>query len=166
MANNIREIITMAVIAKGKKRSKNKYSFEATGISKVLGCWVCNHRYSATIQDDDPQVVGTYDLHIWYSDNDGNDSSLLKKQISYVDHMDVVNKENRAFSEDDEIEVTCRELPKCIKVSNTDSEITVEIEKEMAIRVIGRASILVETKNDRETWEEVDDINFDEDFVK
>lgn len=37
MANNIREIITQAVIAKGKKRTLNKYPFSIEGYDKILG---------------------------------------------------------------------------------------------------------------------------------
>ena len=47
MANNIREIITQAVIAKGKKRTLNKYPFSIEGYDKILGCWITNHRYNA-----------------------------------------------------------------------------------------------------------------------
>ena len=39
MANNIREIITQAVIAKGKKRTLNKYPFVIENYDKILGCW-------------------------------------------------------------------------------------------------------------------------------
>ena len=36
MANNIREIITQAVIAKGKKRTLNKYPFVIENYDKIL----------------------------------------------------------------------------------------------------------------------------------
>ena len=35
MANNIREIITQAVIAKGKKRTLNKYPFSIEGYDPI-----------------------------------------------------------------------------------------------------------------------------------
>lgn len=165
MANNIREIITKAVISKGKKRSINKYTFEVEGITKVLGCWICNHRYNATIKDNKSIVLGTYDLHIWYSMANGDNSTLLKTQISYLDEMDVVKKEQREFCQDDEIEATCNKFPKCIRVSLEGIKIIVEIEKEMAIRIIGDACIRVETKNEKESWDEIENIEINENFI-
>lgn len=39
-----KEIVTKAVIGKGKKYFKNNYNIEATNKpSTVLGCWVINH---------------------------------------------------------------------------------------------------------------------------
>lgn len=165
MANNIREIITKAVISKGKKRSINKYTFEAEGITKILGCWICNHRYNATIKDNKCMVIGTYDLHIWQSQQEGSDSALLKTQISYLDEMDVVKKEDRDFSEEDNIEATCNKFPKCTKVSLVGTKIIVEIEKEMAIRIIGDACIRVETKNEKESWDDIENIEINENFI-
>lgn len=165
MANNIREIITKAIISKGKKRAKNKYSFEVDGITKVLGCWICNHHFNATIKENIPMVLGTYDLHIWYSSEDGGDSSLLKTQISYLDEMDVVKKEDRDFNDEDEIEAVCNKFPKCIKVSLDENKVIVEIEKEMAIRIIGNACIRVETKNEKESWDEMENMEINENFI-
>lgn len=39
-----KEIVTKAIVGKGKKYFKNNYSIEATNKpSTVLGCWVINH---------------------------------------------------------------------------------------------------------------------------
>ena len=44
MFNNYKEIITKAIIGKGKKVFKNEYSVECEkNINTVLGCWVINH---------------------------------------------------------------------------------------------------------------------------
>ena len=63
MANNIREIITQAVIAKGKKRTLNKYPFSIEGYDKILGCWITNHRYNAAFKDGKPVVLGTFEAN-------------------------------------------------------------------------------------------------------
>lgn len=165
MANNIREIITKAIISKGKKRAMNKYSFDIDNITKVLGCWICNHHFNATIKDGQPTVIGTYDLHIWYSSEDGGDSSLLKTQISYLDDIDVIKKEEREFNSEDEIEAMCNTFPKCVKVTLEEGKVIVEVEKEMAIRIIGNACIRVETKNEKESWEEIDTMEINENFI-
>lgn len=109
MANNIREIITQAVIAKGKKRTLNKYPFVIENYDKILGCWITNHRYSATFKNGQPVVLGTFDVHIWYSNND--DSSVLKQTVSYVNDLDLVRKDSRDFNENDELVVTFISVP-------------------------------------------------------
>lgn len=38
-----KEIVTKAVIGKGKKYFRNNYLVEVSGPSNVLGCWVINH---------------------------------------------------------------------------------------------------------------------------
>lgn len=164
MANNIREIITQAVIAKGKKRTLNKYPFVIENYDKILGCWITNHRYSATFKNGQPVVLGTFDVHIWYSNND--DSSVLKQTVSYVNDLDLVRKDSRDFNENDELVVTCNREPKCIGVNKSKDDIIIEIEKEISLSVIGKTTMRVETKVENESWDELDNITVDEKFIK
>lgn len=49
MSNNIREIYTKAIVAKGKKLSKCTYTFTLTDCpNDILGCWITNHHYEAS----------------------------------------------------------------------------------------------------------------------
>ena len=41
-----KEIVTKAIIGKGKKFFKNNYSVEAKEATNVLGCWVINHNFN------------------------------------------------------------------------------------------------------------------------
>jgi spore coat protein E len=42
--SNYKEIVTKAVIGKGKKYFKNKYSVKSEVVpSTILGCWIINH---------------------------------------------------------------------------------------------------------------------------
>ena len=164
MANNIREIITQAVIAKGKKRTLNKYPFVIENYDKILGCWIANHRYNATFKKGQPIVLGTFDVHLWYSYND--DSNFLKQTVSYMNELDLVKKESRNFNENDELMVVCNREPKCISVNKTDECVLIEIEKEISLSVIGKTTMKVETKNEKESWDEIDNITVDENFIK
>ena len=164
MANNIREIITPAVIAKGKKRTLNKYLFSIEGYDKILGCWITNHRYHAAFKDGKPVVLGTFDVHLWYSIND--DSSLLKQTVSYLNELDLVKKETRNFDEGDELMVTCNREPKCISVNKLEDKVVIEIEKEISLSVVGKTTMRVETKAENETWDELENLTVDENFIK
>ena len=44
-----KEIVTKAIIGKGKKYYKNTYTIETENEpSTVLGCWVINHKFKGT----------------------------------------------------------------------------------------------------------------------
>lgn len=164
MANNIREIITQAVIAKGKKRTINKYPFAIGSFNKVLGCWITNHRYHAAFRDGKPVVLGTFDVHLWYNNND--DSEILKQTVSYLNELDLVKKEERNFDDQDELVVSCNQEPKCVGVECQKEKIVVEIEKEISLSVVGKTTIRVETKNEQESWDEIDNLTLNENFIK
>ena len=53
MNNCIREIVTKAIVGKGKKliRIKNCVTTENAPYS-ILGCWIINHNFNATLDDD------------------------------------------------------------------------------------------------------------------
>lgn len=166
MANNIREIITKAIISKGKKTSRNKYTFEIANLTKVLGCWITKHEFSATFNDGEPEVHGSYDVHIWYSFDQGVNSNIYKTQIIYTETMDVTKTEEREFLDTDEIETMGETLPKCIKVETNDNEVTIEMEKEVAVRIIGDTCIRVETKEETDdVWDSLDDFEINENFI-
>ncbi|MFV0394201.1 MAG: outer spore coat protein CotE [Coprobacillaceae bacterium] len=166
MANNIREIITKAIISKGKKKSRNNYTFEIADLTKVLGCWITNHEFQAYFNDGQPEVSGAYYVHIWYSFDSGNNSNIYKTQISYVEAMDVSKSEERDFTGMDEIEAISDTLPKCIKVETDGLEVQVELEKEVAIRIIGDTCIRVETKDDNDdVWDSFEEFEINENFI-
>ena len=79
--SNYKEIVTKAVIGKGKKYFKNKYSVKSEVVpSTILGCWIINHKFKGYVQGDDVVVDGSFDINIWYSyDNDTIDFDIEKE---------------------------------------------------------------------------------------
>lgn len=167
MSNNIREIYTKAIVAKGKKLSKNTYSLSLSHIpNEILGCWITNHHYEAAIKNRVPKVIGTFDLHIWYSHNDEMESQISKQQITYIDDMQVTKKEDREFELTDQVKARCLENPKCLSASFEQQKVTIEIEKEMQIEISGETCIKVEVKNEEEVWDDLEDIQINPHFIK
>ena len=167
MSNNIREIYTKAIVAKGKKLSKNTYSFTLSNIpNDILGCWITNHHYEAVIKNRIPKVIGTFDLHIWYSHHDEMESEVLKHQVTYIDDMQVIKKEDREFENTDQVKARCIEKPKCLSASFEDVNLTIEIEKEMQIEISCETCIKVEVKNEEEVWDDIEDIQINPHFIK
>ena len=61
---NYKEIVTKAVIAKGKKNSTNKYTLETEEVpNTILGCWVINHTFNGTNLGNKVLVSGSFDIN-------------------------------------------------------------------------------------------------------
>jgi len=167
MSNNIREIYTKAIVAKGKKLSRNTYAFTLNNkADEILGCWITNHHYEAAIKNRVPKVIGTYDVHIWYSYLDALESTVEKHQVTYIDDMQVTKKENREFEATDQVKARCLEKPKCLTANQDEYNVNVEIEKEMQIEISGETCIKVEVKTEEEIWDDLEDIQINPNFIK
>ncbi len=166
MSHNIREIYTKAIVAKGKKLSRNTYNFSLNHFpDDVLGCWITNHHFEAAIKNKIPKIVGTFDVHIWYSYHDEMDSIVEKHQVTYIDDMQVTKKSSE-FESNDQVKGRCLEKPKCLTATHSNQEVTIEIEKEMQIEISGETCIKVEVKDEEEIWDDLEDIEINPHFIK
>ena len=51
--SNFKEIVTKAVVGKGKKTTEDTHIIEdVTNPSTILGCWVINHNFSGVKEND------------------------------------------------------------------------------------------------------------------
>ena len=77
-----KEIVTKAIIGKGKKYFKNEYSLDVENVpSTILGCWVINHKFNGYKTGDRIGVDGSFDVNIWYSyENDSKTTVVNKKK--------------------------------------------------------------------------------------
>ena len=167
MSHNIREIYTKAIVAKGKKLSRITYNFTLNHFpDDILGCWITNHHYEAVIKNKIPKMIGTFDVHIWYSYHDEMDSIVEKHQVTYIDDMQVTKKEDREFESSDQVKGRCLNKPKCLSASHNGKDVTMEIEKEMQIEISGETCIKVEVKDEEEKWDDLEDIEINPHFIK
>lgn len=167
MSHNIREIYTKAIVAKGKKLSKSTYSFTLShNPDEILGCWMTNHHYEAAIKNRVPKIIGTFDVHIWYSFDEEKESMVEKHQVTYIDDMQVSKKEDRELETSDQVKARCIEKPKCLSASLNQNTATMEIEKEMQIEITGETCIKVKVKDEEEIWDDLEDIQINPHFIK
>ena len=90
-----KEIVTKAVVGKGKKHFTNNYSIDVDNKpSTVLGCWVINHKFKGFKSNDKVGVDGSFDVNIWYSYDNDSKTAVVNKNISYDDVFNVKIKEN------------------------------------------------------------------------
>ncbi len=163
-----KEIVTKAVIGKGKKTFRNTYELRTTDkIDTVLGCWVINHAMNGSNDNGRVRINGSFDVNIWYSYDNNTKTSVEARKISYTELVNVHLKENSTLTNDSEIIINSLKNPTVIDVSSKDNLIKYEIEKELGIEIIGDAKVMIQTMEDEyEDYDIIDDEVSDEEISK
>ena len=89
-----KEIVTKAIIGKGKKYFKDTYNLDTEQEpTTILGCWVINHKFKGYKNNDKIGVNGSYDVNIWYSYDNEKKKKVIKKKIKYSENANVRQRE-------------------------------------------------------------------------
>ena len=155
--SSYKEIVTKAVVGKGKKYFKNKYSVNIdTNPTTILGCWIINHKFNGNIQGDDVVVDGSFDINIWYSYDNDTKTNVISKTIKYSELINIKTKLDVDFN-DSEIVVRTLKQPTCLNVNINGNTIDFDIEKELGIEVVGDTKVKIMVEDDEDKWVEFDD---------
>ena len=160
-----RDIVTRAVVGKGKISNNNEVLVKTNNVpSKVLGCWIINHYYVSSLENQKAVARGKYDLHIWYGLDNDTDTVVHKQTIDYVEEFNVKMKNNEEITEENELLVKVLKYPTCNSLNlNDDGTITIKVEKELDLDVIGETKLRVQVSSSSEDdWvnsDEIDNIN-------
>ena len=178
MVASYKEIVTKAVVGKGKKSFKNTYTAEAEHIpSTVLGCWVINHRFKGYKAGDKVGVDGSFDVNIWYSYDNDSKTTVINKKIEYNELFNVKIRDNADLSGDTDIIVRTLRQPTCSSVNPLEGKtISFNIDKELGVEIVGETKVKIAVEDDEDPWDEiVDDIDektlneidekFDENYI-
>ncbi len=163
-----KEIVTKAVIGKGKKKYKNTY--EITVDQKpttILGCWIINHNFEAKENNNKINIDGSYDVNIWYSYDNDTKTTVVNKKISYHEEEELVVNEKNIINKD--IIIRCLKQPVCIKATEDGNIIKLEIEKELGIEIIGDTKVKIASVDDTEdTWKDLneEEINDEKNIIE
>lgn len=161
-----KEIVTKAVIGKGKKYFKNNYHVQTeVSPTTVLGCWVINHKFKGYKSGNQIGVDGSFDVNIWYSYDNDSKTSVVNQKITYNDLFNVKVKENADLNGDTDIIVRTLSQPTCSSVNILeDGQISFDIEKELGVEIVGETKVKIAIEEDEEPWEEIDDDVTEEDL--
>ena len=158
MFNNYKEIITKAIIGKGKKIFKNEYSVECEkDIDTVLGCWVINHDLMGVKDGEYIKIVGSYDINIWYSYDNNTKTDVVSNRMFYEERVRVRIKENSEINDNTEIIIRSLKNPTCIDVNNSDKTIKYTISKELGIEILGDTKIKIPVSNNEDDYDVIID---------
>lgn len=147
---NYKEIVTKAVISKGKRLFTTTNSVEAKDVSTILGCWVINHNFSGTKSSNKIIINGSYDVNIWYSYDNDTKTAVIKETNKYSEAINM--KRNSVM--DEEVIVRSLQQPSCVKAVIDGDKINYTIEKVLGVELVGDIKVKVET-NDEDPWDEI-----------
>mgnify|MGYP004466070653 FL=1 len=164
---NYKEIVTKAVIAKGKKNSTNNYTLQTEETpNTILGCWVINHSFNGTNLGNKVRVNGNFDVNVWYSYDNDSKTAVRTQKFSYTDTMRMNVDE---ASTTNEVIVKSIQQPTVSDVSIKDGIVNLNITKELGIEIVGDTKIKVpveeldddyiELTDDEDTIESVDKVD-------
>ena len=167
-----KEIVTKAVIAKGKKSTSNKYTLEPEEIpNTILGCWVINNIFNGTSVGDSIIVNGSFDVNVWYSYDNDSKTAVSTKKYNYSDTMHM--KSLNSLDSRPEVLVKSLKQPTVADVKIDNGVVNLSIDKELGIEIVGNTKIKVpvetldddyEVLEDDPPLEEIDKVN--EDYLK
>lgn len=154
-----KEIVTKAIIGKGKKSFKNDYTLTTeTTPTTVLGCWVINHKFKGYKSGDKIGVDGSYDVNIWYSYDNDSKTTVVNKKITYNDLFNVKIKDNSEITSDTDIIVRTLKQPNCTGVEiDPNGNISFSIDKELGVEIIGETKMKIATEEEEDPWDEIED---------
>ena len=161
-----KEIVTKAVIGKGKKAFKNSYTIKTENKpTTVLGCWVINHRFKGYKTGDKIGVDGSFDINIWYSYDNDSKTTVVSQKIDYNDLFNVKIKDNADLTGETDIVVRSLNQPNCSKVTIVDdNSISFDIDKELGVEIVGETKVKIAIEEDEEPWDEIEDELTDKDL--
>ncbi len=154
-----REIITKAVVAKGRKYTQSKHTIcPGHQPSSILGCWIINHKYEAKKVGKTVEICGTYDINVWYSYSENTKTEVVTERVSYTDVIKLKHRDKDSF-DDQEVYARVLQQPNCCEavISSNGKKISVHVEREFLVEVIGETKICVavypqKSKHDEDDW--------------
>lgn len=149
---NYKEIVTKAVVSKGKKLFVTTDRVIVDNPSTVLGCWVINHNFKGTKRNHDIVIDGSYDVNIWYSYDDDTKTDVFKDTNQY---QEIIHMREVEDVTGEEIIVRGLKQPNCVKAEIEDGKIVYTIEKELGIELVGDIKVKIEANDEEEDWEEI-----------
>jgi len=156
-----KEIVTKAVIGKGKKHYKNTYTINTDNTpNTVLGCWIINHKFEGVQENNKIVINGSFDVNLWYSYDNDTKTTVITKTINYKEVVSV-NEKEKADTDIKDIIVRSLKQPTCISAKENSNTIDIEIEKELGVEIVGDTKVKIAIEEEEDAWDILDD-DFDD----
>lgn len=169
--SEVREIVTRAVVAKGKKIFRITENITpANEAFSVLGCWVINHEFEANLNNKNRKVDlnGHFEIDVWYAYDNNCRTDIARSNTAYNGTIKV-----REIICDNIISDHCDTVariiqqPTCTNARITENGIEVDVVFEVIVEVIGETKMVVTVFEPCDNFEPCDDFEneINEDFL-
>ncbi len=140
-----REIYTKAVCGKGRKFSQVTHTVTPpNNPTNILGAWIINHQYEAVKSGHGIEVLGTYDINIWYSHDKNSKTDVAKETVSYVEAVPLSFQDPNYRKNTEEVNAVAVQEPNCLEANvGSDGTVLVHVEREYAVEMIAETKICV-----------------------
>lgn len=157
---NTREIVTKAVIGKGKKTfTTTKTVTPECQPTTILGCWVINHNFKGYRNGNKIDIEGSYDVNIWYSCQGDTKTEVVRESITYLEEVNAPRSKEDNIT-DEEIIVRSLKQPSCTRAEVIDGKIEYTIQKELGVEIVGDVKVKISYDEEEDPWEVImDDVD-------
>jgi spore coat protein E len=141
-----REIITKAVCGKGRKFSQVSHTVTPPHApTSILGAWIINNQYESAKSSDGVEVLGTYDINIWYSYDKNTKTDVAKESVSYVDVVPLTYLDKKHKAGTVEVSADATQEPNCVEasVSAHGNSVIIRVEREFAVEMIAETKVCI-----------------------
>ena len=168
--NEIREIVTRAVVAKGKKvfNLTEQVKTQEKPYS-ILGCWIIYNEFEASKVDNIVKLDGEFEINIWYSTNGNTKTDILREVVTYKKEIETKQIIKDYLENSDDILARIIQHPTCTNARIFDDSVEVDITFEILAEIIGETKMKVTVFREENTWEddvEVLDMDLNENFME
>jgi spore coat protein E len=110
----------------------------------MLGAWIINHQYEAVKSGDGIEVLGTYDINVWFSYDKNTKTDVAKETVSYVEVVPLTNVDPNYRKNTEEVFVQATHEPNCIEASvASDGSVLVRVEREYQVEMVAETKVCV-----------------------
>jgi spore coat protein E len=141
-----REIYTKAVCGKGRKFSQVTNTVTPPHApTSILGAWIINNQYDAVKSGDSVEVVGTYDINIWYSYDKNTKTDVAKETVSYVESVGLSYLDKKHRPSTAEVSAVATQEPNCVEasISSRGDSVVIRVEREFKVEMIAETKVCV-----------------------
>ena len=160
-----KEIVTKAVIGKGKKNSNTTCQvIPDVSPDTILGCWVINHEFRGSNNGGSVRVDGGFDVNVWYSYDNNTKTGVATGHFDYSENMNLKLRNDSTITNDSEIIVRSLKQPTVTDVKIENGSVKMNVDKELGIEIVGDTMVKVSVEEDEDDYELIEDDVKEEDI--
>ncbi len=144
----IRQIVTKAVVAKGKKRAEASETLRPpNNPSSILGCWVINHTHQAKKHGKFVEVTGKYDINVWYAHHEHSKTSVFSETVPYRERIKLHYREEDTHGVED-VHLRVAQQPNCTEavITSDGEQFKVTVERELHAEIVGETTVCIQVQ--------------------